>query len=191
VTREIYGTKVVVIPLLFYKARIRFKPFDDGGGILCQAPDGKNGVGDPGGLCLKCPLRLFGAKGEPPECDEFLNYASLVVGKNDVVDLSSIAVVSMKSTAIKMARDWNSLIKFRNTDIFAGMYELSSASVSKGTQQWYTPVIKNSGWVSEKAYSVAKIAHEAMTAIRAEGRLRVDVEDLREPGDESPETGGM
>src|SRR5271154_3374242 len=59
ITQHVYGSKLRVAPLLFYRSQIFFNPIDQGGGIRCQAPDGKVGWGDPGGECARCPYQGF------------------------------------------------------------------------------------------------------------------------------------
>lgn len=44
---------------------------EDGGGGNppdCRSPDGKVGIGNPGGKCPKCPMQEWGPDDEPPEC---------------------------------------------------------------------------------------------------------------------------
>src|SRR5438132_1612945 len=61
ITREVYGNRVRLVPLLFYKTRILFGPKDEGGGLRCQSFDNLIGIGTPGGTCLTCPLSQFGS----------------------------------------------------------------------------------------------------------------------------------
>src|SRR5882757_10611767 len=38
-TGKNYGEAIQIIPLFLYKSRIMFKDMEEGGGIICQAPD--------------------------------------------------------------------------------------------------------------------------------------------------------
>jgi hypothetical protein len=192
ITQAIYGKAVKIVPLMFFKSRIRFRDMDEGGGILCRADDGKKGIGDPGGTCEKCPMALF-TQGDnkntvPPECDHFYNYAVLVLPTNgNTLGPESLAVMSLKSTGLKTAREFNALLRLRNTDFFAGVYDITSAvQKNQAKQSWFTHVIKSSGWVSETQLEIAKAVYESVSAAHTEGRLKVDAEDLetegREPG---------
>lgn len=176
ITQEIYGASVRVVPLLFFKSRLLFGEMDSGGGLRCQAPDALTGLGTPGGSCLKCPLQLF-HDNEPPECNLLYNYASLVV-INGKVNPQGLVVKSFKSTDLKAAREWNSLIRLRQTDLFAGIYEFSAVEIKKDPYRWYQTVVKNTGWVSEEVYSAAQLAYRAVAELNRAGRLRHDVEDL-------------
>jgi len=185
-TREIYGSTLNIVPLHFYKTRIRFGDIEKGGGILCQAQDNKHGQGDPGGLCQRCPLSAF-KDGEPPECTQFMNYAALVLPKaGKRVEMDALLVASFKSTGLKIAREWNSLIRIKNLDIFAGIYTLTSTEANNASgQSWYQPTVAPAGLVSREMYEFAK---EAYQGVRERSNLDFDVTDLqeegREPGDE-------
>ena len=182
ITREDYGGKVQVVPLLFYKSRLLFAPMDEGGGLRCNAPDALVGIGEPGGTCLRCPLQLFGKKGEPPACSLLYNYACLVV-KDGRVSPDQLVVKSFKSSDLGAARDWNALIRIRNTDMFAGVYEFTSIEAKNDVGRWYKTTVQNVGWVSEAVYEAAKIAYMAVAELNKSGRLRHDIEDLSSGGE--------
>jgi|SRR5579859_91727 len=189
ITKEIYGSEVKLVPLLFYKSRILFGDTDEGGGLKCQAPDNMIGIGQPGGTCIKCPLSQFQPDGAPPDCTQLYNYASLVV-RGDEVRPEDIIVFSLKSSGLKIARDWNALIRLRRADMFAGIYQLKSVEAKKDKYTWFAQTIEPTGWVSEKAYLAAKECYQVVAELNRHGRLRHDVEDLQQadPGDG---TGGM
>jgi hypothetical protein len=190
ITKEVYGEKVRIVPLLFYKSRILFEDMDKGGGLLCQAPDALMGVGKPGGNCLKCPLAQFGQGGEPPECSIFYNYAALAFSNGRITGIENMIVVSLKSTGLKVARDWNALIRLRRADIFAGVYEFTSTTTRKDPYTWQTPIIQPTGWIDQASLIFAQEAYKAVAELHKQGRLRHDVEDIMEP-DPGTGTGEM
>lgn len=181
ITRENYGRKVQLTPLLFYKTRILFGPIDEGGGLRCQSPDNLIGIGEPGGTCIKCPLSQFGSarngEGKGTACNQFFNYAALIVNDGTVTP-EGLLVFSLKSSALKVAKDWNALIRIRNLDIFAGVYEVTSVERKNDVGRWYEPVINPAGNVSKATYDAAKLAYAAVADLQKAGRLRHDVEDL-------------
>lgn len=187
ITRENYGKKVQLVPLLFYKTRILFGPMDEGGGLRCQSPDNLIGIGEPGGTCIKCPFSQFGSarngEGKGTACNQFFNYAALVVNDGGVSP-EGLLVFSLKSSALKVAKDWNALIRIRNLDIFAGVYELTSVERKNDVGRWYEPVITPAGNVTKQTYEAAKLAYSAVSDLQRQGRLRSDVEDL------NPDAGG-
>lgn len=190
ITREVYGKKVQLVPLLFYKTRILFGPMDEGGGLRCQSPDNLIGIGEPGGTCVKCPFSQFGSarngEGKGTACNQFFNYAALVVADGRVSP-EGLLVFSLKSSALKVAKDWNALIRIRNLDIFAGVYELTSVERKNDIGRWYEPVINPAGNVTRETYEAAKLAYSAVSDLQKQGRLRSDVEDLNpEAGADPP-----
>lgn len=181
ITRENYGKTVQLVPLLFYKTRILFGPLDAGGGLRCQSQDNLIGIGEPGGTCIKCPESQFGSarngEGKGTNCNQFFNYAALIVNEGSVTP-EGLLVFSLKSSALKVAKDWNALIRIRNLDIFAGVYEIRSVERKNEVGRWYEPVIQPAGNVTRETYEAAKLAYGAVAQMNKEGRLRSDVSDL-------------
>ena len=186
ITGEVYGERLQIVPLLFYKSRILFGE-EMGGPLRCQATDGLHGIGTPGGECTTCPLSQFGVDGTKPECHKLFNYAALVVAKDGRVHPEGMLVFSLKSSGLKVAMDWNALIKLRRADIFAGVYEISSVHQKNDKGQWYAPVVKNAGWVSKDTHQSAQIAYAAVAELNRQGRLKHDVSDLAGDGQEVTE----
>lgn len=182
ITRENYGDTIQLVPLLFYKTRILFGPMDEGGGLRCQSPDNLIGIGEPGGTCIKCPFSQFGSarngEGKGTACNQFFNYAALIVGEDGEVTPEGLLVFSLKSSALKVAKDWNALIRIRNLDIFAGVYEVKSVERKNDVGRWYEPVINPAGNVSKATFDAAKIAYGAVAELNRAGKLRHDVTDL-------------
>ncbi len=194
ITQTVYGKAVKIIPLMFFKSRIRFRDMDEGGGILCRADDGKKGIGDPGGNCEKCPMGLFTMEGKTtvrPECDYFYNYAVLILpGQGENLGPDSLAVMSLKSTGLKVAKDFNALLRLKSADFYSSIYDITAAvQKNQAKQSWFTHVIKSAGWVSKQQLEIAKSVYESVSSAHTEGRLKIDAEDLesegRQPGDEA------
>lgn len=188
VTGEIYGEKVKVTPIMFFKANLLFRDMKAGGGLLCRANDARRGVGDPGGECAKCPKLQWLNNSEPPECTLYHNYAALVIPKSGHLTLESLVIVSMKSSNLKLAKDWNSLMRLRQDEnkqqlpMWRGVYELESQPRSNDTGSWHVAVPKNSGMHAPKdsAFSICQDAYLAVREMYAQGKLGVAIE---EPGD--------
>ena len=149
VTNQIYGDKALrVIPLLFGKSRLYFRPFDDGGGLLCQSMNGKDG-GVLSPTCAACPKQAWGESGEKPACTLLYNYPSLLLPSFELI------VVSMKVTSLKAARQWNTLMRFRNAAAFAGVYELRAIETKNNFGTFFVFNVKPSRWANETEYNQA------------------------------------
>lgn len=149
ITGTNYGKKVELIPILFTKQRIKFNPLDQGGGIDCRSFNAKTGGHYSPEDCDKCQysqFRIVDGEQVKPECLLFHNRASWVLGHNDLV------VSSLKSTGLAVSKQWNSLVKISNRDMFGRVYELVSAEATKGGNQFYTVKINPKGWTPEDIY---------------------------------------
>jgi hypothetical protein len=191
VTGEIYGEKVKITPVMFFKQHLLFQPMDDGGGLLCRAVDAKHGVGDPGGPCAKCP-KLQWIDNEPPECSLYHNYAAIVIPPSGIVSMDCLVIASMKSTNLKLAKDWNSLMRLRVDEagfqlpMWRGVYTLESEHRSEKKYSWYVSVPKNAGVhaAGSQAGEACRSGYMAVREMYAAGKLLFDVEEITqdEPG---------
>ena len=129
-TNEVYGDTLRIIPIRFFKNRIKFYSLDDGGGIDCQSLNGIDG-GRYSPTCVKCPHSVF-VGGEHPSCFEIHNRVCLILPSGGV------AVVSMKSTAIPVSKQWSAISKMRNAPLFSAIYELKSAPDVRGGNSFFT-----------------------------------------------------
>lgn len=190
VTGKIYGPKLNFVPVFFYRTRIRFKDLDEGGGILCQAIDGKHGVGDPGGDCARCPLAAFG-EDEAPECTEFKNFAAIVIPERGLPSREDGLVISFKSTGIKAAKKLNSLVRTRGLDTFASIFTLTSAEQKNDYGTFFVPTVEFAAeptavsargdglppsLVNEQMYAVGKAIYQSMKELHLAGKLKVEME---------------
>lgn len=175
VTRKIYGESVVVVPLLFSKMRIKFKPIAQGGGIVCQSLNGINGgVLHPEG-CDTCEFSKFGSDGKAPECFKFFNYACILPDEGN-----DLLAVSMKSTAVAVAKQWNSMMRLTNKPAFAKSYSISSVPESKNGNDYHQFKVEPvKGFVPEEIFKFGNSLYEQL---KSQG-IKVDLEDedLQDP----------
>lgn len=163
-TGQIYGRG----PLQFAVIRadkprgIQFAPRETGGGILDMD------------VPLNDPRMEFTAdsEGKPvkPLATKFYDYVIMLLPSREVV------AFSCASSAIKVAKNLNALMKLRNAPCFAGKYTVASGSEtnSKGTFSVYH--VKNAGWLSEEEMLYAETLFESIK----DRTLVIE----REPGDE-------
>ncbi len=123
------------IPLMRSKSRILWKDLSQGGGILCQAHDGKTGVGAPGGTCDVCPMQEWHGK-DKPQCDVYQNI--IVVFRRDE-EWFPVAVSGAR-TKLKPLRELNNLLALelnKQRPLFAKSYFLKVIEKSSKTGKKY------------------------------------------------------
>ena len=138
-TREIYKSPLKVIPILFFHSYIKFRPQDQGGGVLRMA-DSRANITDA--------ELSFGPNGEKPVWTTLWNFLVYLPHSSEV------AVVSMKSTSTKIAKRWISLQSlFGSRPSFACAYALSTEVEDKGSNSYYNfSTVKSLGFVSKEEY---------------------------------------
>lgn len=124
VTGQIYGDQVAVLPLFFFKQYFHMKPISEGGGIIAQYAK-KEDVP---------PALLEWKDGNPPICTEYKCRMCLVAGEDG--RLQPI-VLSFKSTGMKTAKQWNSLISMLDLPSYARFYNFTVVTKRKGEQEWF------------------------------------------------------
>lgn len=145
-TREVYGETVVVVPLMFNKQYIKFKSMKDGGGVV-QMYASKADV-PPAELEFN-PLVNEGK----PLVTEFKNRVCLIIHQDRKPEL---VIVSFKSSGLKEARYWNSLITSTNLPAFARSYELKSTVKIDGDKSWNILKVSPLEFVPEDFFNAAK-----------------------------------
>jgi hypothetical protein len=168
VTRRIYGMSVTVVPILFSKMRIKFEDITKGGGILCTSPNAINGGRLHPSDCATCPHSQFGDNGDAPDCNNFMNYASILPNH----DLEVI-VVSMKSTALAVAKQWNSMLRMLRKPAFAKYYLIESVPETRNNNDFFNYRVTQKGFVNEELFRMGEQLHEQL---RAQG-IKVDLTD--------------
>ena len=166
----IYGEAVTVMPLFFRKSRIYFKDIDEGGGIICRAPHGNDCQLNDGKACIHS---AWSKDGTPPPCTEFYNYACLIYPTNEPI------VVSLKVTGIKAGKEWNSMMRLRGADPFAGLYDIKAIPAHNATgQTYYTYQIVNSihdaGWVNAEQFKYNEKQYTVLSKQLDSGDVKVD-----------------
>lgn len=178
VTREIYGRKLHFVPVLFTKARILFEDINKGGGILCQSLNGINGGRLCPQGCAGCEKAAF-IDGEAPECNLFMNYPGLVLNQKskDEYEIRGMAAASMKSTALKVAKQWNSLMRLGNLASFARVYEIGSVDDQKDGNDFWNFTVKPLGFTPKELFDAATEFYKQLKS----STIRVDASDDEDP----------
>lgn len=101
---KIYGPGPLRFVMLKYWTNfIKFKPLEQGGGIICRGVRGADGlVRDEAGKALNTE---FGPNGEKPEVTKFMNYLFYLVDTNEIVWFSA------KSTFLKVMKAFHTALR--------------------------------------------------------------------------------
>lgn len=168
VTREIYGKNIYVIPVLFSKMRIEFEEMSKGGGILCTSMNGIDGGRKCPKGCAQCADSQFSADGLPPRCNNFMNYACILPNNGNTV-----AAISMKSTALAVAKQWNSNMRLLQKPAFSKMYLIESVPETRNNNDYFNFKVTPGSFVSKEIYDFGTGLY---TQLKAQG-IKVDLED--------------
>jgi hypothetical protein len=170
VNQNLGSSPIEVIVLKRSHSYIQWKPLNAGGGIVCQAVDGKTGIGNPGGACSKCKLAEWtnDDKGSQvkPMCDLYENFIIVLRDalKND--EAFPIAISGCR-TRLKGLRAFNTLLMLsvqKNRPLFSKSYMIKIVEKSNGVNKYHVFQIStgNNNAVlpveeQEKAYNMYKM----------------------------------
>jgi len=125
ITKDILAAKgesLEIVPLMISRSRLKFQSMDDGGGLLCRSNDGFEGIGDPGGNCLTCPARNWGADKTPPECTEILNVAVMPLGEF----IGTPLILSFGKTSFNVGKMFINMMATKKVSPWFLKYQLST-----------------------------------------------------------------
>lgn len=171
VTKEIYGEEILFVAVLFSKARIYFEDINKGGGIICQSLNGVNGGHLSPASCDACGHSQF-KDGDTPDCNKFMNYPGFVLDVKTKLP-TGMAAVSLKSTGVKIGKQWNSLVRMSNLPFYAKTYKISVFEDTVNTNDFWNYRIQPLGFTPEKLIVQCQNLYQSL---RTQG-VRVDLEN--------------
>lgn len=144
VSKQIYGKG----PIYFYIVRadkprfIEFYPRESGGGVKdMSVPAGDvrtRFTTDANGKSLK------------PAATKFYDYFILMEPFTEETGMQQLIALSFKSSGLKMARELNLLIKYRQAPLYAGRYALTSITERNSKGVFAAYYVENAGWVTDE-----------------------------------------
>lgn len=180
VTRELYGTEVMVVPVFFRMEWVIFKDRNKGGGFRGAFSND---------LEAKAALRELvdgDGKSESDDCevvDMAQHFCLLLNPKTNKIEE---IVISMAKTKMKVSRKWNSVIRLNGGDRFSRVYKVAGVSETNSkNQDFFNLNISQVGFVNALLY---KKAEELYNSIKS-GAVQInrDTVDEGEPGGGSTE----
>lgn len=162
VTRELYGSSVIVCPVFFKKQYLVWRDRKKGGGF--------GGAFD---TAQECHDRIS-QEDHIDEWEALETAQQIVLVVNPETHETSEAVLSCARTKQKVSRQWNSLIRVNGFDRFSRIYELFGVDETNSQNQTY----KNIGvrYIDFASVPVYKAAEELYNSI-AGGTRAVKIDD--------------
>lgn len=178
VSMRTYGEEVELVPLFFFHSAINIQD----GKVKCVSKDARTCP-----LYKVCKCDAWGdgenLKDRKPECQKLYNYVCVIPGYDDVV------VVSLKSTGVKVAKKWNSLMSMltrgRNLPMFARKFKAGAVPAKNAAgQEFFQWKFQDAGFTPE---DVATNATSLVNSLR--GKVVVDVSGLEQETEKTAEEG--
>lgn len=164
VTRELYGTSVMLIPVMFKKEYLLWREQDLGGGF--------GGAYFTEGEAHQAKE----AQDKPDEweiVDTAQHFCLLIQEDQDPQEI----VVSMSKSKGKCSRKWNSMIRLNAGPRFSRIYEvIGVGDQNSAGQDYQTLDVKNVGYVSEAQYRRAEQVYELIKSGKASADRSVEGE---------------
>jgi len=120
---------------------VEFTPRDQGGGVK----DPNVPPGDKRTEFTKDPTTGMSI---PPIATKFYDFVVLLLPWDAVDPMSRFIALSFKSTGLKVAKQLNALIQFRNAPIYEGKYVVTSVDEQNAKGKFKNFQIKNAGWAA-------------------------------------------
>lgn len=140
VTRELYGTSVNVVPVLFRKEFLCWRNRKKGGGFAGAYP-----TLDEANARIK--------EEQNPEEWEANEHAQQIVLVLKDGGRTEECVVSMSRTKLKVSKQWNSLIRINGGDRFSRVYTLFGVEATNANNEsYYNYGVANAGFPDEPTY---------------------------------------
>lgn len=169
VSRELYGERATVVPVLFKKQWLVWKDRDSGGGFR----GAYDSLQDANKRIEEEPQK----ERELFESVETAQQLVLVV-KGD--GTTEEAVISMARTKLKISKQWNSMIRMAGGDRFSRQYDIFGAEDSTDKGDFHNFAVVPNGFPARDVYEKAEALYEAITS--GQRSMNVDTSDGEDAG---------
>lgn len=162
VTRELYGSDVLLMPVFYKKEWLIWKDRNKGGGFRGAFPTELEAA----------QVRATLENPDDYEAQDTAQQFCLLVKPDGTAEE---IVVSMAKSKMKTARKWNSLVRLAGGDSFSRVYKLSGVSAQNANgDEYYSFDVANAGFPTEALYNRAVALYEAVSEGRAKVSEAVD-----------------
>lgn len=153
VTRQLYGTSVLVVPVYFRKEWLIWKDRKQGGGFRGAFPT-KEAAEDH--------MSTLEDAEHCEAIDTAQHFCLLIQPEKGRIEE---IVISMSRSKMKVSRKWNSLIRMDGGDSFARVYRITAGPEKNSkNQDYYNINIAMAGYPTEAIYARAEALYEQIAA---------------------------
>lgn len=180
-TKEKLNGKVFV-PVFKFNTNIEWKPRNEGGGILCQARDGKVGERSDGTrlLCASCKRCEFDntkqGKEAAPKCTKYFNFFGFFTGEGMPI------ILSFAKTNYNEGKKLYSLAKVTMQNMWNYGYRLDEKLISKNGNEWFNIVVTPAGASIDVDRMFGLNLYKQFRSVN----LNVDLDESAAPVDSAP-----
>jgi hypothetical protein len=138
----------IFVPVFKFNSNILWVPRNEGGGIACQARDGKSAQQSDGQLlqCHVCRKNEFDntkqGRESYPTCSKYINFFGFIADEPIPI------ILSFAKTNYNEGKKLYSLAKVTMKNMWANGYVLSSKKLAKNGNEWYNLVVAAAGATS-------------------------------------------
>lgn len=135
----------IFIPVFKFSSNIEWIDRNQGGGIACQARDGKTGIASDGSmsLCNSCKRNLFDntkqGKEAIPKCTKYINFFGFISGQQVPI------VLSFAKTNYNEGKKLYSLAKVSMQNMWNHGYRLVPKLMKKNNDEWFIIDVQAAG----------------------------------------------
>lgn len=163
------------VPVFMFYSNILWRDRADGGGMECQARDGKTGIASDGTstLCKVCRKNQFDntKKGEEayPKCTKYMNFFGFIE------DTKEPMILSFAKTNYYEGKKLFSLAKVTMQNMFNHMYKLVAKEKTANGNSWFIIDVEAKGATTDEDRAFARQLFEVYNANKS--TMKFDQED--------------
>jgi hypothetical protein len=168
VTQEIYGSKLEIVMIFFFKNRIKYFPIDEGGGIDCISVNGVDGGRISPHGCASCKFSSWGNGqtddehgNDAPLCTLYHNYMSYT----EAGEVPTPLAISYKSTGIKKSKQILASVRLTNLPMYAKKYTVEVVTMRDGNNEWFEKKITAGGFVPGDEFIEMKHLYDTLKTV--------------------------
>lgn len=161
------------VPVFKFSSNIWWKPRNEGGGIQCQARNGKDGQMSSGEQlkCVICRKNEFDntktGRESFPVCTKYINFFGFFEGQRMPI------VLSFSKTNFNEGKKLFSLAKVTLQNMWNHSYSLNSKEMAKNGNTWFNIVVAAAGATSEEDRAFGMQLYKTFK----NAEIRIDEED--------------